>query len=97
MSSHSLQQAGVPPDLRWSFVPKSTSNTFAFGANLAIVAPEHMCRTDQPMFVSSVEFDPTSVGENTWPANQGDVVVMNHIEVLVKEAAELARMKERVA
>jgi hypothetical protein len=49
------------------------------------------------MFVSSVEFDPTSVGENTWPANQGDVVVMNHIEVLVKEAAELARMKERVA
>src|SRR5215510_1657408 len=80
--ARSRQQVRVTPKLRRAFSGERAAKTLRLFARPAVELPEHVCRTDQPVFVRRVEFHGARMRrihrQNLW-AEQRDVMKMDHI------------------
>src|SRR6266404_4081009 len=76
-----VEGAGVAPSLRRPPVTQHASETLPRRAGLALVAPQHVGGTDQPVLVGRVELGGTSHSKNARSAEQGDIVEVDHVEI----------------
>ncbi len=74
-----VQIAGIAPELRRTAVIQHAAQALARIAQLAVVAPEHMGRADQPMLVRLVDLQARAQRQHARPAHQRDVVVPDDV------------------
>ncbi len=92
-----FEQAGGAPRLRWPPMNQRAAQAFARRAELAAVPPQHVRRTDEPVLVRGVELDCVAQPEDAGPADQRDVVEMDHVEVALEHPAQCRLAQQRPA
>ena len=75
-----MKQQRLAPQLRRPLEGKGTAKTFATVAQFAIVPPQDVIGTNQPMFVRRIELDRIAQRKNPGAANQRNIVVVDDIE-----------------
>ena len=65
------------------------------GAKLAIVPPQVMHGTDEPILVGGIELDSLAIGENARPAHERDVVKMDYVKTVAKNLANARPVDKR--
>ena len=97
MPERAGKKIGRPPDLRRSVEVQAAAEAARPPTQLAVVLPEHVHRTDEPVLVQRQE--PHAVAEaHHARAEQRDVVEVRHIESLGrKEAPQGALLQARTA
>ena len=94
-----LQQARHSPQLRGPSIDKLAADALARRAWLAVMAPEDVGRTDQPVLVRHVKLDgPRWICEQRRTADQRKVVIVDDVELGIgKNPSQLAAIGERPA
>src|SRR5918994_6179198 len=82
-----LQQARIPPKLRWPPVRERAAKACGPLAGLTIESPERVHGTDQPVLMCGVELEASTVREHTGTPDQRDVVEVGDVEVVATEQA----------
>ena len=62
-------------------VAEAAADALLAVAELAVVPPEHVSRTHEPVFVRHVQLDRIPVAQNFGPPDEGDVVEVHDVEV----------------
>ena len=66
-----------------------------FGAQGPTESEEEVRRTEQPVLMGRVEFDPAAVLQDLRTSYQRDIVEMDDVKALRKDPADLARLEKR--
>ncbi len=98
VTGRAIEHAGLPPELWRPASPEDATDALAARAWLASVAPQHVIRTHEPVFVRHVDFYSAPVAENSGATGQGDVMVVDHVvRAVFDDLAHSARVQDRTA
>src|SRR4029453_6246575 len=81
------EQIAGAPELRRALVCQRAAHALTTRAEFAIVPPENVHRTHQPVLVGRIQLHARSVREKVWSANQRHVVEMDDVESARKNLA----------
>src|SRR4051794_4120615 len=83
----------IPPKLRRTTVVQHAAQALAARTSLAIMAPEHMSRADEPVLVRHVQLQRGSGTQHAGPSDQRYVVKVDDVEcAFAEDAPDLCSM-----
>ena len=94
MPDRLFQQPQIAPPLWGALVCQAAEETVRMSARCAVESEHHMCGTDQPVLAHAVQLDTLTVFQDLWPANQRDIVIVDHIKSFVQNLLDLARLEK---
>ena len=66
---------------------KDATQTLPASAGFAIMTPKHVARTNEPVLVSHIEFQCITGRQNSWAADEGDVVKVDNVKLALIQNA----------